>query len=128
MHQQHLILQVASRLHFGLKSANHQPCVGIGGLQAEVKPAGNLKYQMLLMQPGKSSPEFSGRYEITLAGVLDGKPWRWAQTSGVHALQLKQYLRVEGTIDHPPAAVVETVSVKVTDKSGAMKVSETVKL
>ena len=109
-------------------NANANAGLVIRGLQAEVKPAGNLKYQMLLMQPGKSSPEFSGRYEITLAGVLDGKPWRWAQTSGVHALQLKQYLRVEGTIDHPPAAVVETVSVKVTDKSGAMKVSETVKL
>ena len=109
-------------------NANAKPGLVIRGLQAEVKTAGNLKYQMLLMQPGKSVPEFTGRYEITMAGVLDGKPWRWAQPTGVHALQLKQYLRVEGTIDHPPGAVVETVSVKVTDKSGSMKVSETVKL
>ena len=109
-------------------NANTNPGLVIRGLQAEVKTAGNLKYQMLLMQPGKSPAEFSGRYEITLAGTMDGKPWRWAQLAGVHPLQLKQYLRVEGTIEHPPAAVVETVSVKVTDKSGSMKVSETVKL
>jgi hypothetical protein len=109
-------------------NANAKPGPVIRGLQAEVKTAGNLKYQMLLMQPGKSPAEFIGRYEITLAGMLDGKPWRWAQPTGMHALQLKQYLRVEGTIDHPPSAVVETVSVKVTDKSGSLKISETVKL
>lgn len=109
-------------------NANTSPGLVIRGLQAEVKTAGNVKYQMLLMQPGKSAPEFNGRYEVTLAGILDGKPWRWAQPAGVHALQLKQYLRVEGTIDHPPAAVVETISVKVTDKSGTMKISESVKL
>jgi hypothetical protein len=109
-------------------NANANPGLVIRGLQAEVKTAGNLKYQMLLMQPGKSPAEFSGRYEITLVGTMDGKPWRWAQPAGVHPLQLKQYLRVEGTIEHPPAAVVETVSVKVTDKSGSTKVSETVKL
>jgi hypothetical protein len=100
----------------------------IRGLQAEVKTPGNVKYQMLLMQPGKSPAEFNGRYEVTLTGTMDGKPWRWAQPAGIYPLQLKQYLRVEGTIDHPASAVVETVSVKVIDKSGSMKVSETVKL
>lgn len=111
-----------------LLPANAKAGLVIRGLQAEVKTAGNVKYQMLLMQPGKSPSEFTGRYEVTLAGVLDGKPWRWAQPTGVHALQLKQYLRVEGTIDHPPTAVVETVSVKVTDQTGSMKISESVKL
>jgi hypothetical protein len=109
-------------------NASAKPGLVIRGLQAEVKTAGNLKYQMLLMQPGKAPAEFTGRYEITLAGVLDGKPWRWAQPAGAHSLQLKQYLRVEGTIDHPPTAVVETISVKVTDKTGSLKISETVKL
>ena len=113
-----------------LLPANAKPNGGliIRGLQAEVKSAGNVKYQMLLMQPGKSAAEFIGRYEVTLAGLLDGKPWRSSQPAGVHPLQLKQYLRVEGTVDHPPGAVVETVSIRVTDRAGALKVAETVKL
>ena len=113
-----------------LLPANANPNAGlvIRGLQAEMKTAGSLKYQMLLMQPGKAAPEFAGRYEVTLTGTLDGKPWNWAQPSGTHPLQLKQYLRVEGTIDCPTTAVVQTMSVKVTDKSGATKAIETVKL
>ncbi len=113
-----------------LLPANANPSAGlvIRGLFAEMKTAGTVKYQMLLMQPGKSPPEFAGRYEVTLTGTLDGKPWNWAQPSGVYALQLKQYLRVEGSIDCPAAAVVQTVSVKVTDKSGATRASETAKL
>ena len=109
-------------------NANPNPGLVIRGLQAEVKSAGSVRYQMLLMQPAKSATEFTGRYEVTLGGVLDGKPWQWAQPTSIHPLQLKQYLRVEGTIDCPPTAVVETVSVKVTDKSGVTKASETVKL
>lgn len=113
-----------------LLPANANPNAGlvIRGLIAEMKSAGNLKYQMLLMQPGKSPQEFAGRYEVTLTGTLDGKPWNWAQPAGVHALQLKQYLRVEGSIDCPAMVVVQTVSVKVTDKAGATRAAETVKL
>jgi hypothetical protein len=109
-------------------NANSNAGLIIRGLQAEMKSAGNLRYQMLLMQPGKSPQEFAGRYEITLTGTLDGKPWNWAQPSGAHALQLKQYLRVEGAIDCPAAALVQTVSVKVIDKAGTTRASESVKL
>lgn len=113
-----------------LLPSNVNPSAGlvIRGLFAEMKSAGNVKYQMLLMQPGKAPAEFAGRYEVTLTGTLDGKPWNWAQPSGIHPLQLKQYLRVEGSIDCPTTAVVQTVSVKVTDKAGATRASETVKL
>ncbi|MFZ2652741.1 MAG: DUF6776 family protein [Burkholderiaceae bacterium] len=109
-------------------NANSNAGLIIRGLRAEMKSAGNVKYQMLLMQPGKAAAEFAGRYEVTLAGTLDGKPWNWAHPAGVHTLQLKQYLRVEGTIECPVMAVVETVSVKVTDKAGSTKAAETVKL
>lgn len=140
---QEMLVQNLRRLeaeNVGLKSnlgffekllpANANPAGGlvIRGLQAEMKSAGNIKYQMLLMQSGKSAPEFAGRYEITLTGTLDGRPWNWAQPSGVHPLQMKQYLRVEGTLDCPAAAVVQTMSVKVIDKAGSTKASETVKL
>jgi hypothetical protein len=39
----------------------------IRGLQVEPQAEGRVRFQMLVMQPGKSRPEFVGRYEITLA-------------------------------------------------------------
>ena len=100
----------------------------IRGLQAEEKSPGQLRFQMLVMQPGKAPPEFNGRYEVTLTGVLDGKPWTLVQPGGPKSLQLKQYLRVEGMIDHPSLAVVKAVSVRVTNKSGDVKTTQTLKL
>ena len=80
------------------------------------------------MQAGKTLPEFNGRYELTLGGTLDGKPWTFTPPDGPRPLQMKQYLRVEGMIDHPPQAVVKTVQVRVMDMSGGVKASQTAKL
>ena len=100
----------------------------IRGLQAEVKSPGQLRFQMLVMQAGKAPPEFSGRYEVTLAGVLDGKPWTLVQPGGSKPLQLKQYLRVEGMIDHPSSAVVKAVTVRVMNKSSEVRATQTLRL
>ena len=100
----------------------------IRGLQADERSPGQLRFQMLVMQSGKAPPEFSGRYEVTLTGVLDGKPWTLVQPGGPKSLQLKQYLRVEGMIDHPALAVVKAVSVRVMNKSGEPKATQTLKL
>jgi hypothetical protein len=99
----------------------------IRGLQAELPSPGQVRYQLLVMQAGKASPEFSGRYEITLSGTLDGKPWVFAQPGGSQPLQLKQYVRVGGMLEHPAQAVVKTVSVRVMDLNGVAKASLTVK-
>ena len=99
----------------------------IRGLQAEVKSAGHVRFQVLVMQAGRALPEFDGRYEITLAGALDGKPWVFAQPGGPQPLHVKQYLRVEGLIDPPPQAVIKTATVRVTDLNGVLKASLTVK-
>ena len=99
----------------------------IRGLQAELPVPGQVRYQLLVMQAGKTLPEFNGRYEIVLSGTFDGKPWTLAQPGGPQALQFKQYRRIEGMVDHPPSAVVKTVSVKVMDSKGAVKASLTVK-
>jgi hypothetical protein len=102
--------------------------VMIRGLQADVRAPGQLRFQMLVMQAGgKRVPEFSGRYDVSLAGTLDGKPWTFAGAGGAQPLQLKQYLRLEGVIDHPPQAVVKSVSVRVMDLSGAVRTTLTVK-
>jgi hypothetical protein len=43
-------------------------------------------------------------------------------------LQVKQYRRVEGMVDHPPQAVIKVVTVKVTDTRGAVLASHSVKM
>jgi hypothetical protein len=100
----------------------------IRGLQAEARGAGRIRFQLLVMQVGKRPPQFNGRFEIVLAGLLDGKPWTYPNPNGAQPLQLKQYLRVEGMVDHPPTAVVKTVSVRVLDDDGGVKATQTVKL
>ena len=102
--------------------------VTIRGLYAQSVTAGQLRYQMLVVQPGKSAPELNGRYEMTLSGSLDGQPWSQAQPGGPRALQLKQYLRLEGMVDYPIEAVVKAVSVKVTDTQGGVLATYSVKI
>lgn len=102
--------------------------VTIRGLQAELVTAGQLRYQLLVMQPGKAVPELNGRYEMTLSGTLDGRPWSQPQPGGPKSLQLKQYLRLEGMVDYPVQAVVMAVSVKVTDARGGVLATYSVKI
>jgi hypothetical protein len=111
-----------------LLPANSNEGLAIRSLQAEVKVPGQVRYQLLLMQAGRSAPEFQGRYEVTISGILDGKPWSMVQPGGAKALQLKQYLRVEGIVEHPPQAVVKAALVRVMDLNGGVKATQTVKL
>ncbi len=102
--------------------------LAVRALQAEELQPGQLRYQLLVMQSGKSPAEFKGRYELQLAGTLDGKPWTFSPEGGPRAISVKQYARVEGLIDHPLPAVVKTVQVRVLDSSGGVRASQTVKL
>lgn len=98
--------------------------VAVRGLQAEVATAGQMRYQLLVMQPGRATPEFNGRYELTLSGQLDGKPWTFAMPGGARPLQFKQYQRVDGVIAFPPQAVVKQVQVKVMDTGGGVRATQ----
>jgi len=100
----------------------------IRSLQAEATAPGQIRFQMLVMQPGKAPAEFRGSYEVTLQGTLDGKPWSLTPTNGSKPVQMKQYLRVEGTLEHPSAAVVKTLQIRVLDASGGLKATQTAKL
>ena len=102
--------------------------LAVRGLQAELVQPGQLRYQVLLMQSGKAPAEFKGRYELLVSGTLEGKPWTLAMPNGPQPISLRQYARVEGRLDHPPDAVVKTVQVRVTDPSGAVRATQTVKL
>jgi len=100
----------------------------VRGLQAEAKAPGQLRYQMLVVQNGKVTTDFRGRYELTLAGLLDGRPFSLAMPGGPKPLQLRLYTRLEGMVDHPAAAVIKTVQVRVIDSQGAVRATQSVKL
>lgn len=100
----------------------------VRGLQAEVVGNGQLKFQLLVMQHGKTPPEFKGRYELTLRGKLDGKAWSLARPGSARSLQFRQYQRVDGTLDFPSPAVVEAIQVRVVDAQGSVRASQDVRL
>ena len=97
------------------------------GLQAEVKVPGQLRYQMLVVQDAKGA-EFNGRYEVLLSGQLESKAWSMPLPGGPRSLLVKQVARVEGMIDHPAAAVIKTVQVRIVDTKGATRATHTAKL
>jgi hypothetical protein len=102
--------------------------VTIRGMQAETVTEGQLRYQLLVMQPGKAVSELNGRYELTLSGTLDGRAWTQVLPGGAKPLQLKQYLRLEGIVEYPADALVKAVSVKVTDARGGVLATYSVKI
>jgi len=87
--------------------------VAIRGLQAEVLGGGQLKWQVLVIQPVKSAQEFHGRLEMSIGGTLNGRPWTMRLAGGAQPLQFRQYRRIEGMVDLPELAVVKNVSAKV---------------
>lgn len=97
------------------------------GLQAESRVPGQLRYQMLVVQNGKTVSDFKGRYELQLIGSLEGKPWTQALAGGARPLQLRQYTRLEGTVEHPAAAVIKTVQARVLDLQGVTRATQSVR-
>lgn len=101
--------------------------VSIRGLQAELLSASQLKWQVLVIQPVKNAPDFNGKLDVTINGLVAGKPWTTTLPGGAQILQFKQYRRVEGVLDLPPQAVVKTVTAKVVEGS-ATRSAQTFKL
>ncbi len=102
--------------------------LAVRALLGEPKGPGELRYQMLVMQSGKGATEFTGRYELTLTGSLDGKPWSQTLPQGAKTLKVLQYARIEGTVEYPRNAVVKSLQVKVTDAQGKVQATQQVKL
>ena len=101
--------------------------VSIRGLQAELLSASQLRWQVLVIQPTKNAPDFNGKLDVTINGLLAGKPWTTTLPGGAQVLQFKQYRRVEGVLDLPPQAVVKTVTAKIVE-GGAIRSAQTFKL
>lgn len=94
----------------------------IRGLQAEKLSAMQVKWQVLVIQPVKDAPVFNGKLELTFSGTLAGKPWSTGLSGGAQTLQFKQYRRVEGILDLPPQAVVQTITAKLIEGSATRSV------
>lgn len=101
--------------------------VAIRALQAEVLGGTQLKWQVLVIQPGKNTPEFRGKLEMSMSGTLNGKPWVMDLHGGPQPLQFRQYRRVEGMVDLPAQAVVKNVSAKVVEGT-ATRAVQSIKL
>ena len=105
--------------------------VAIRGLQAEALGAPEIslqmKWQVLVIQPVKNAPEFSGKLEVTFTGTQNGKPWMMSLPGGGQALKFRQYRRIEGLVELPPQAVVQSVSAKVLEGT-TVRAVQTVKL
>ena len=91
--------------------------IAIRGLQAEVQDGGQIRWQILVMQPTKKAPEFNGRLELSFAGLQNGKPWMGSLPGGPQAIKFRQYSRFEGVFDLPPQTVIKSVSAKVQEGS-----------
>ena len=97
----------------------------IRGLQADLVSPTQLRWQILLIQPVKNAPEFSGQLEMVIVGTLQGKPWTMSLPEGAQQVRLKQYRRLEGLVSLPPQAVVKSVSAKLSDGSATRAVQTT---
>jgi hypothetical protein len=102
--------------------------VTVRSFQIEAAGTDQLRYQLLVMQNGKPAATFDGRYELTLNGELNGQPWSTGLPGGAQPLQVKQYARIEGRVEHPRGAVVKTVQVRVLNGAGTVMATQMAKL
>lgn len=109
-----------------LMPAGGSATLAIRGLEAEML-GGQLRWQVLVIQPVKNAPEFRGKLQLTLAGTLSGKPWMMDLPEGPQDLRFRQYSRLEGMVDLPEQAVVKNVSAKVVE-GNATRAVQSIKL
>lgn len=101
--------------------------VAIRAFQAEMQGTSQVKWQVLVIQAGRNTTEFSGRLDVTFSGVSEGKPWSAALTGGPQAIKLRQYARVSGEFLIPPGVIVNAVTARVLDGTTA-RATQSVKL
>jgi hypothetical protein len=87
--------------------------LSIRGLQAELATPGTLKWQALVMQPGRNTQEFSGRLDVVFAGSANGRPWSTTLPTGPLPIKIRQYGRMEGELTLPDGVVVKSVTARV---------------
>ncbi len=107
--------------------SNGSDVLSIRSLQVDRLSEGQLKWQALMIQAAKTAPEFKGVIEIQFGGLLDGQPWTMDHAEAPQPVSVSRYLRLEGVVDLPPFAVVQTVTARILQGS-EVKAVHTVKL
>ncbi len=103
--------------------------LSVRGLQADLPAPGQLRYQLLVMQQGgRALPDFKGRYDVSLSGLMDGRPWSTSLPAVSKPLQVRQYVRLEGVTEYPSTVVVKQVQVQVFDDRGVLRATQSLKL
>ena len=101
--------------------------ISIRGLQSEFRSSHEIKWQVLVIQTLKNSPEFSGRLEVRLLGFQNGKPWTSALPAGSQDFKIKQFGRFDGIFEIPPQVVIKEITAKVIEGSST-KATQTIKI
>lgn len=101
--------------------------LNIRGLQAERISTEQYKWQVLIIQAAKNSPEFVGTIQVSLSGTLNGKPWSINTNDVPESVVVRSYLRKEGVMDVPPQAVVRSITAKI-ERNGSTVSVHTMKL
>lgn len=103
--------------------------VAIRGVQFERVVPGQLRYQLLLMQPGgRSAPEFSGELRLQATGTRQGQPWSAEGAEMVsQPLRFRQHRRLEGVLSYPADVQLRQVQVRVLDASGHARATQVVR-
>lgn len=103
--------------------------LSVRGLQADLPAAGQLRFQLLVMQQGgRALPDFKGRYEVLLSGTQEGRAWSMPAPAVTRPVQFKQYQRIDGLAEYPLTAVVKQVQVRVLDEAGQLRATQSLKL
>jgi len=89
--------------------------LAIRGLQAEVLPSNEIKWQVLVIQGVKNPSQFEGRLELVFSGLSGGKPWSGAPPGGALGVRIGQYGRLEGVYQPPEQTLIKTVTAKLLD-------------
>ena len=95
-----------------LLPAQNGQSLDIRGLHAEPGEPGQWRWQVLVIQPGRQTPDFEGTLEVSLAGTLAGQPWTMP-TPVRQPVSIRRYLRQEGIIPVPAQVSVRTVTARV---------------
>jgi hypothetical protein len=103
--------------------------LAVRGFQVETPMAGQLRFQLLVMQQGgRAQPEFRGRYEVLVSGTLGGNMWSLPTPLASKSLQVRQYQRVDGLAEFPADVVLKRVQVRVLDEQGRVQATQSIKL
>lgn len=88
--------------------------VSLRNFEAQRLAPTQLRWQALVLQPVKNASQWSGELSVVAQGSLAGKPWSQGLAGPAMAVNLVQYVRLEGGLSIPEELVLQSVSARLT--------------